>query len=218
MMKPRNLGALVALGALTALPACSMFGGGSSGSQYSSATPPPSYAAQANENTATNAATANQTVAPVSRGMIRKVQTALKQNNDYSGAIDGIWGPMTESGVRNWQQAHSLNASGEIDEATLQSMNIRQGAQTSDMSSGASQEGVNNTQAAGNGGMNNAQTTPAGGGQNYSTAGNHQTGSSYTSNNNGQPATAPESANQGAASNGAAGNSNSNTNSTNATH
>ena len=50
-MKAGNLGAMLALGALTALPACSMFGGGSSNSgssqytQSTTATPPASYGA-----------------------------------------------------------------------------------------------------------------------------------------------------------------------------
>ena len=122
MMKPRNLSALLALGALTALPACSMFGGDSHGSsQYSQSTAPASYGTPATASAATGT---SGTVAPVSAGMIRKVQTALQQNNDYRGHVDGVWGPMTESGVRKWQQAHNLTTTGEIDMATLQSMNI----------------------------------------------------------------------------------------------
>jgi peptidoglycan hydrolase-like protein with peptidoglycan-binding domain len=175
-MKTRNLGAMLALGALTALPACSMFGGGSSNSgssQYSQSTtaaPPASYGA----NIASNATGTSGTVAPVSPDMIRKVQETLRHNNDYAGHVDGVWGPMTENGVRTWQQAHNLNTSGEIDMATLQSMNI----------SGDNQAD------------NTAATQPTGN-PNYSTNPNHPTGNNY-SNNNQVPPNTPAPVNQGA--------------------
>jgi peptidoglycan hydrolase-like protein with peptidoglycan-binding domain len=62
---------------------------------------------------------------PPSHRTIRQAQAKLKQAADYPGKIDGAWGPMTESGVRKWQQAHNLNASGQLDAATLQSLNIQ---------------------------------------------------------------------------------------------
>jgi peptidoglycan hydrolase-like protein with peptidoglycan-binding domain len=194
MMKPRNLSALLALGALTALPACSMFGGDSHGSsQYSQSTAPASYGTPATASAATGT---SGTVAPVSAGMIRKVQTALKQNNDYSGRVDGVWGPMTESGVRTWQQAHSLNTSGEIDMTTLQSMNIS-----------ASNQATNEPGQTNN--INAAAAAQPNGNQNYNTgANNHTTGSTY-SNNNQMPANTPDPTNQG--------NSNTTTNNNNGT-
>ena len=79
----------------------------------------------------------DQTVAPVTRGMVRKVQTTLQQNDDYSGQVDGVWGPMTEAGLRKWQQAHNLNANGEIDVATLQAMNIQPGSPNGQANNGA---------------------------------------------------------------------------------
>ena len=192
MMKPRNLSALLALGALTALPACSMFGEDSHGSsQYSqstAATPPASYGTPGQaviDSTASAATGTSGTVAPVSAGMIRKVQTALKQNNDYSGRVDGVWGPMTERGVRTWQQAHSLNTSGEIDMATLQSMNISASNQATNE---PGQTNDNNNAAA---------AAQPNGNQNYNTgANNHTTGSTY-SNNNQMPANTPDPTNQG---------------------
>lgn len=187
MTKARNLGAILALGALTALPACSMFGGGdNSRSQYSqsnAATPPATY------STAGSTVGTSGTVAPVSPDMIRKVQTTLKQNGDYNAKVDGVWGPRTASGVRTWQQAHSLNTSGEIDMPTLQSMNIPAGDQASQTN-----------------GSNNAAATQPAANQNYSTGPSSGTGSNYSSNNNQTPAASPAPASQGATSdNGATG-------------
>ena len=212
MMKSRNLGALVALGALTALPACSMFGGSSAGSsgQYSQniATPPNSYPAPASDAMGTGQ---DQTVAPVTRGMVRNVQTTLKQNGDYSSQVDGVWGPMTEAGLRKWQQAHNLNANGEIDVATLQSMNIQPGSENGEANNGASDNNGNPAnangayQANGNGSNrgnapqpsgNNDENAPANGNPNYNTAGTHPTGN-YTSNNDNQPANMPHPTDQG---------------------
>ena len=223
MMKPRNLGALVALGALTALPACSMFGGGNSGSgQYntSSYAAPRSDAVPGSYDTTGNAAAENQSVAPVSRKMIRRVQQTLKQNGDYNDRVDGIWGPVTEAGVTKWQQSHNLNANGEIDVATLQSMNIQPGNQNGMANNNGNYQGNENTgqngsyQANGNNGANgayqpnadngtnNGQNAQANGNQNYNTAGTHQTGSNYTNNNSGQTGNMAYPANQGTANNG----------------
>ena len=126
--------------------------------------------------------------------MIRHVQTTLKQNGDYRGRVDGVWGPMTESGVRTWQQAHNLSTNGEIDTATLQSMNIPTSSQANN------QPGQTN---------NSAAATQPTGNQNYSTGANNPAGSSYSSNNNQPPANSSAPPNQGTVStngNGAAGN------------
>jgi peptidoglycan hydrolase-like protein with peptidoglycan-binding domain len=191
MMKPRNLGALLALGALTALPACSMFGGGSSNSgssQYrqSNAVAPASYGV-ASASTGTSG-----TVAPVSPDMIRKVQTTLQQNNDYKGRVDGVWGPQTENGVRTWQQAHNLNTSGEIDMATLQSMNISADNEANNQPAQANA----NTAAQPTGDQTTANQNYSN--QNYSTGPNRTAGSTYSSNNGPMPANSASPANQGA--------------------
>jgi len=216
MTKPRNLGALLALGALTALPACSMFGGGNGGSQYSqgSYARPANYATPSTYNTASNTmTTSTQTVAPVSRGMMRQVQSTLRQNGDYNGSIDGVWGPMTENGVRQWQQSHNLNANGEIDLATLQSMNIQPANQNGQANNGSYDNGTNGANQANSANepmppsADNGQTAPANGSPNYNTAGTHKTGNSYSNNNNDQPTT-PYPTNQGSANNVPPGNPN----------
>jgi len=190
MIRMRNLAPMLALGALTVLPACSMFGGNEN---TRAAAAPRSYDNSGNTTAAAAAAPAaaaatgsSGTVAPVSPGMIRRVQARLQQDGDYKGRIDGVWGPMTESGVRSWQQAHNVNANGEIDMATLQSMGITPDNQNADQGAnnqGGTQDNAAATQPAGN---QNAGT------QNYSTGNNRMSGSNYSNNAN-----APAPASQG---------------------
>jgi hypothetical protein len=198
MMKARSLGAILALGALTALPACSH----NSSSETSAATPPSSYSTA---STASNSMMGTSgTVAPVSPAMIRQVQTTLKQNNDYRGRVDGVWGPMTESGVRTWQQGHNLNTSGEIDMATLQSMNISPGGEANGQS-GQPNGSAAATQPTGNPNYNTGPNNTAG--SSYSSNNNQTPNNNQATNNNQAPANSPAPANQGTAgsTNGAAG-------------
>ena len=104
MIKFRNVAAMLALSSVAALPACSMFGGGTNSSQSStaSASRPPA----------------------LSQDMVQQVQTRLQQAGNYNGSIDGLWGPATEAGVRSYQQQHNLNATGQLDGDTLASLNL----------------------------------------------------------------------------------------------
>jgi peptidoglycan hydrolase-like protein with peptidoglycan-binding domain len=103
MIKFRGVAALLALSSIAALPACSTFGGNSSGQQRS--------------------ASVSQSPA-VSPAMVQQVQTRLQQAGNYSGRIDGLWGPETEAAVRSYQQQHNLNATGQLDSDTLASLNL----------------------------------------------------------------------------------------------
>jgi peptidoglycan hydrolase-like protein with peptidoglycan-binding domain len=173
MVKPRNLSALLALGALTALPACSMFGGDHGSSQAANNPPPPPVASSStadngmngstnmasngnmNSNNMNNGSGSDQGMqGNASHGTVRRVQAKLKENNEYAGRVDGMWGPMTEHGVRDWQQSHSLQVTGQLDRATLRSMDVRGGGQMGMGSSG----GNENYGAAGN---QNGNTMPA---------------------------------------------------------
>ena len=110
MIKFSNVAALLAFSSVAALPACSMFGGGSNSSQSSSASVarPPA----------------------LSQDMVQQVQTRLQQAGNYNGNIDGLWGPATEAGVRSYQQQHNLHATGQLDNDTLASLNLRGTNQT----------------------------------------------------------------------------------------
>lgn len=103
MIKFRNVAALLALSSVAALPACSMFGGNNSSQQ--------------------SRTSASQSPA-VSQAMVQQVQTRLQQAGTYSGHIDGLWGPGTEAAVRSYQQQHNLNATGQLDSATLASLDL----------------------------------------------------------------------------------------------
>ena len=116
-MKASQLATFLALTGVAVLPACSMFGGsGNSGRQASSTTTShPSYAAAPNYNSTQQVASSE-----ISPDMIRKVQQNLKQAGLYKGRVDGVWGPQTGAAVRDYQQQHNINATGELDQPTLE--------------------------------------------------------------------------------------------------
>lgn len=120
MLKVRNLSLLLALSSVAMLPACAWFGGGDSGSSQTSSaapssryTPPPPPPPQQAE--------AQQAVTP---DTIRQVQQTLQQQKMYRGQVDGVWGPRTQTAVRQYQQKNNLGSSGQLDQQTLASLNI----------------------------------------------------------------------------------------------
>jgi peptidoglycan hydrolase-like protein with peptidoglycan-binding domain len=120
-MKARSLATFLALSGVAVLPACSMFGGpahtAGATNQRSAATTTPNY--NAGQASATGTRTGE-----LSPDMIRKVQQNLKQAGLYKGRVDGVWGPQTEASVRDYQQQHNINASGQLDQPTLDAMNL----------------------------------------------------------------------------------------------
>ena len=128
MPKTYRVGSLLALGVLTALPACSLFGGGrerasTSSPQYSQNT----YQQQQHASVAIpppSSVPPGAAVAPVSRDTIREVQQKLADSGEYHARVDGVWGPQTERAVRDWQSKNNLTANGMLDAQTLQAMNI----------------------------------------------------------------------------------------------
>ncbi len=90
---------LLAFGSLAALPACSTMPGH------------------------TSVAAARASNPELSPTMVREVQTTLQQQGFYTGNIDGIWGPATQGATLNFQRAHALNATGELDSPTLAALN-----------------------------------------------------------------------------------------------
>jgi len=108
MIKVRNIAALFVLSSVAALAACSGYNN-SQPSRVSYAAPQPPA---------------------VSPNLITQVQTRLQQAGTYNGNIDGLWGPATEAAVRNYQQQHSLNATGQLDVPTLAALNVGNASQT----------------------------------------------------------------------------------------
>ena len=60
----------------------------------------------------------------LSRNLIKDVQRALKDQGYYDGSIDGVIGPETREAVRNFQIAHRLPVTGQLDEETVKQLGI----------------------------------------------------------------------------------------------
>jgi peptidoglycan hydrolase-like protein with peptidoglycan-binding domain len=125
MTTVRHLSRLMALGALLALSA---YGGNTNTAQAAdappppAAPPPPSAAAAAPAPAMTGG---GPTVTPaVTPHVVREVQTVLRNAGAHHLTVDGRDGSRTRLFVRRWQHDHNLPATGIIDAATLQSMNI----------------------------------------------------------------------------------------------
>jgi peptidoglycan hydrolase-like protein with peptidoglycan-binding domain len=54
---------------------------------------------------------------------VKAVQTALNSNGEQI-AVDGHWGPKTKSALMDFQQKNGLKATGHLDKATLQKLNV----------------------------------------------------------------------------------------------
>jgi peptidoglycan hydrolase-like protein with peptidoglycan-binding domain len=66
--------------------------------------------------------------AQLSEEQVRQLQEALNAEGFDPGPIDGIWGPMTESALRNYQEARGFDATGHPDEETIIALGIEPGA------------------------------------------------------------------------------------------
>ena len=176
MIQARTFGALLALGALTALPGCSYFGGGNGGSHYSQATPSTRYTAPAESSERSQASaqpTASNVQQPVTAAMIRRVQAQLKRDGLYHGHIDGLWGPKSHEAAENFQHRHGMAPTGKIDMPMLQAMNLTNG-----------NEQFGETNGGPNGAMANQQPGQANTGPNGPAA-NQQYGEANTGAGNG---------------------------------
>lgn len=57
-------------------------------------------------------------------GTVRSAQAALNAQGYDAGAVDGQWGPNTQSAVRRFQAERGLTQSGTLDGATLSALGI----------------------------------------------------------------------------------------------
>ena len=53
------------------------------------------------------------------------VQRSLARNGVYHGKIDGVWGKGTEAALRQFQKNNNLEATGRVDEATAQKLDVK---------------------------------------------------------------------------------------------
>lgn len=66
----------------------------------------------------------------VSSDTIRQVQQVLQDKGHNVGPIDGIYGPKTASALREFQRDQGLSATGRVDQQTLASLSVNEGAGT----------------------------------------------------------------------------------------
>jgi peptidoglycan hydrolase-like protein with peptidoglycan-binding domain len=60
----------------------------------------------------------------ISRSETRQVQQKLNDLGFDAGQVDGLWGPNTETALRNFQHAKGLQATGRLDEKTVDELGI----------------------------------------------------------------------------------------------
>jgi peptidoglycan hydrolase-like protein with peptidoglycan-binding domain len=60
-----------------------------------------------------------------SKDTVRKAQEQLKKDGDYTGSIDGIYGPETRAAVEKYQQNQNLTVNGKLDNKTCSKLGIQ---------------------------------------------------------------------------------------------
>lgn len=58
------------------------------------------------------------------RNDVKKVQKELQDQGYYHGKIDGLAGPETRAGIRQYQRAEHLTANGDLDSATAAKLGV----------------------------------------------------------------------------------------------
>ena len=69
--------------------------------------------------------------------VVKQAQQALKEKGIDAGPVDGQWGPLTQQGVKQFQQQNQIQATGQLDQQTLASLGIEQSASAGAGSRGA---------------------------------------------------------------------------------
>jgi sporulation protein YlmC with PRC-barrel domain len=60
----------------------------------------------------------------LSADQIRKIQQKLNQVGFHAGQVDGNWSSQTQTAMKNFQQTKKINATGQIDEQTLDELGL----------------------------------------------------------------------------------------------
>ena len=58
---------------------------------------------------------------------MRTVQARLQALGFYNGAIDGVWGPGTQSAIERFQQGRGLQPNGQLNPATVSALGLGEG-------------------------------------------------------------------------------------------
>ncbi len=62
-----------------------------------------------------------QTLTP---SAVRLVQDHLRQAGDYTGRVDGIWGADSQAALEHFQQTHSLQVTGQLNQVTVTALGL----------------------------------------------------------------------------------------------
>jgi hypothetical protein len=81
---------------------------------------------QANQPEQNQPQASNQAVSPrqLGRTGVRQVQQALAKHGFHSGRADGIWGPDTQTAVRNFQKSKGIQSKGRLNQQTLSDLGV----------------------------------------------------------------------------------------------
>ena len=84
---------------------------------------------------------AQNTVDPskLSTQQIRQIQISLNKQGFDAGHADGKWGPETEKALKDFQQQRHMQASGQLDQRTLQALGVNMSAQNGNAQQPAAQ-------------------------------------------------------------------------------
>jgi peptidoglycan hydrolase-like protein with peptidoglycan-binding domain len=63
-------------------------------------------------------------VQPLPQQAVQTVQDRLRQAGSYGGQIDGIWGADSQSSLERFQQAHQLQVTGQLNQATVATLGL----------------------------------------------------------------------------------------------
>lgn len=83
-------------------------------------TSPQSGTAPESQTTSQAPASPAEGQAPATPIVIIEVQKKLASEGYDPGAADGVWGPQTEAAVRNFQRDQNLDATGQLDQDTME--------------------------------------------------------------------------------------------------
>jgi peptidoglycan hydrolase-like protein with peptidoglycan-binding domain len=92
---------------------------------------------QSQSQSGQNQQQAQNTIDPsqLSSHQIRQIQESLDKQGVKVGRADGKWGPSTERAVKDFQQKQHMQASGQLDQQTLQALGVNTSATTGQGSS-----------------------------------------------------------------------------------
>lgn len=119
--------------------------------------PTPQASSQKSSSQQSQAASPSSPTTAASPQLVRNVQQQLNEKGVKAGPVDGIWGPKTQQGVRQFQQNQGLEATGQLNGATLSALGIS-GEQQSASAGGSESASAGGSRSASAGGSKGASS------------------------------------------------------------